>query len=407
MLESLPIDERLQRWQQVPPEARVDVLVKMRAEARQRIIETIPDDELTNLFSGLDAEDLIDLSDSLPESLLDQSLQNMDYNQRQLYLESAQFDDNQIGRYVDHEMLLFPAATRVKEVLSRIRRRYPDYTDNVYLVHKNGTFAGIVLMRSILKAEDKTTLKTLALEQPVVVSAETSLTDACEKIEHSGLASLPVIDKNNTLAGRITLRLALELIREHYESRLMATSGLGEDEDLFAPVLISSKRRAVWLGINLMTAFLASWTIGLFAETLQQVVALAVLMPIVASMGGIAGSQTLTLMIRGMAVGQIAKGNIAVLLRKEVAVGLLNGILWAAVVGLIAAIWFQQASISLIIAAAIVINTFAAAFSGVAIPVLLNKFNVDPALSGSVILTTITDIVGFVCFLGLGTWFLL
>lgn len=407
LLESLPIDERLQRWRQVPEEARVDVLVNMRSEARQRIIESIPEDVLEDLFSGLDAEDLIYLSDSLPESLILQALQNMDFSQRHLYLESAQFDENQIGRYVDHDMLLFPAATRVKEALAHIRRHCPEYADNVYLVRKNGTFAGIVLLRDILRAEHTTTLKELALENPAVLSAEAALIDACEKIEHSGLASLPVIDINNTLAGRVTLRQALEINREHYESRLMATSGLGEDEDLFAPVLLSSKRRALWLGINLLTAFLASWAIGLFAETLERVVALAVLMPIVASMGGIAGSQTLTLIIRGIAIGQIAKGNIPVLLRKEIAVGLINGVLWAFIVGLIAALWFHQASISLVIAAAIIVNVFAAALSGVVIPVFLNKFNVDPALSGSVILTTVTDIVGFVCFLGLGTWFLL
>lgn len=407
LLESLPIDERLLRWQQVPVAARVDVLVNMRLEARQRIIASIPEDALSELLSGLDAEDLIDLAYSLPEPLLDRALQNMDANQRQLYLDSAQFGENQIGRYVDHDMLLFPAATRVREALRRIRRQYPDYTDSVYLVRKNGTFAGVVLLKDIVNADEMAMLKDLAVEQPIVISAEASLADASEKMEHSGLTSLPVIDAKNTLSGRITLRLALELIREQYESNLMATAGMHEDEDLFAPIMRSSKRRAVWLGINLLTAFVASWFIGLFAETLQQVVALAVLMPIVASMGGIAGSQTLTLIIRGMALGQIAKGNITPLLRKEVAVGLLNGLVWAFVVAVVAAIWFQQASISVVIAMAIVINIGAAAFSGVIIPVLLNRFNIDPALSGSVILTTVTDVVGFVAFLGLGTWLLL
>ena len=187
----------------------------------------------------------------------------------------------------------------------------------------------------------------------------------------------------------------------------MATAGMNEDEDLFAPVLRSSKRRATWLGINLLTAFLASWAIGLFEATLQQVVALAVLMPIVASMGGIAGSQTLTLIIRGIALGQIAKGNVSSLLIKEVSVGALNGVLWAVVVGIIASLWFSSINIGLVIAAAIVLNIIAAAFSGVLIPIILDKFKIDPALSGSVILTTVTDMVGFISFLGLGTLFLL
>jgi magnesium transporter len=187
----------------------------------------------------------------------------------------------------------------------------------------------------------------------------------------------------------------------------MATAGLNEDEDLFAPVLRSSKRRATWLGINLLTAFLASWAIGLFEATLQQAVALAVLMPVVASMGGIAGSQTLTLIIRGLALGQIAKGNVSPLLIKEVSVGALNGVLWAMVIGVVVSFWFSSSSIGLVIAAAIVLNIIAAAFSGVLIPIILDKLKIDPALSGSVILTTVTDVVGFVSFLGLGTLFLL
>ena len=234
-----------------------------------------------------------------------------------------------------------------------------------------------------------------------------SRSTASDKVEHSGLMALPVIDANNKLSGRITLRQALEITRENYESQLMATAGLNEDEDLFAPVLRSSKRRATWLGINLLTAFFASWAIGLFEATLQQVVALAVLMPIVASMGGIAGSQTLTLIIRGLALGQIAKGNIPPLLIKEVSVGALNGVLWAIVIGVIASFWFASINIGLVIAAAIVLNIIAAAFSGVVIPIILDRLTIDPALSGSVILTTVTDVVGFVAFLGLGTLFLL
>ena len=216
-----------------------------------------------------------------------------------------------------------------------------------------------------------------------------------------------MVDTNNLLLGRLTLRLALEITREAYESQLMATAGLNEDEDLFAPVFRSSKRRATWLGINLLTAFLASWTIGLYEGTLQEVVALAVLMPIVASMGGIAGSQTLTLIIRGIALGQIAKGNMMPLLIKEVRVGAVNGVLWALVIGIIAAIWFSSFGIGFVIATAIVINIIAAAFSGVIIPIMLDKFEIDPALSGSVILTTVTDVVGFVAFLALGSAFLI
>lgn len=407
LLESLPLVERLERWQQVPEEDRVDVLVAMRAEARHSIFESLAEDDLQYLLSNLDAEDLIELAESLPDEVVDTALLSMDVSQREHYQQSVQYNDDQIGRYVDHELLVLPRTARVREALRLFKKGVPEYTDCIYLLKRGGEFAGVVPAKALYTASSQDMLVTLAIEEPVTISADSNLADAAEKVEHSGLMAIPVIDNNNKLSGRITLRQALEFTREEYESQLMATAGLDEDEDLFAPVLRSSKRRAMWLGINLLTAFLASWAIGLFEATLQQVVALAVLMPVVASMGGIAGSQTLTLMIRGIALGQISKGNMSPLLIKEVSVGALNGVLWAIVIGAIAAFWFSSMSIGLVIAAAIVLNIIAAAFSGVVIPIVLDKFNIDPALSGSVILTTVTDVVGFVAFLGLGTVFLL
>ena len=407
LLESLPLNERLERWQQVPLEDRVDVLVGMRSEPRHTIFQSLTETELQTLLSDLFAEDLIELAESLPEDVIDTALRNMDASQREHYQLSAQYDEDQIGRYVDHELIVLPRSARVREALRLLSQSLPEYTDCIYLILRNGTYAGTVPLRKLYSAEPHTPLSRLCIEDPVTVSADSYLTDATEKMEHSGLIALPVVDANQLLLGRLTLRLALEIIREQYESQLMATAGMNEDEDLFAPIIRSSKRRATWLGINLLTAFLASWAIGLFEGTLQQIVALAVLMPVVASMGGIAGSQTLTLIIRGIALGQISKGNILPLLIKEVKVGALNGVLWAFVIGIIAAIWFGSFGIGTVIALAIVINIIAAAFSGVVIPIVLDRLEIDPALSGSVILTTVTDVVGFVAFLGLGSVFLL
>jgi magnesium transporter len=407
LLESLPLPERLERWQQVPEEDRVDVLVAMRSEPRQTIFSTFDDEQLQALLSNLHAEDLIELAETLPDSVVDTALQSMDAMQRQHYQRSAQYDDYQIGRYVDHELIILPKTARVRDAMRLIKKSLPEYTDSLYLIQRNGDYAGTVAIQKIYSALPEQSLMELSTEDPFTIAADIHLSDASEKVEHSGLAALPVIDDNNKLSGRITLRQAIEITREDYESQLMATAGLNEDEDLFAPVFRSSKRRATWLGINLLTAFLASWAIGLFEATLQQIVALAVLMPIVASMGGIAGSQTLTLIIRGIALGQISKGNMSPLLIKEVSVGALNGVLWAIVIGVITSFWFESASIGLVIAAAIVLNIVAAAFSGVLVPIILDRFNIDPALSGSVILTTVTDVVGFVAFLGLGTLFLL
>jgi magnesium transporter len=407
LLESLPLPERLERWQQVPEDDRVDVLVAMRSEPRQTIFATFDDEQLQALLSNLHAEDLIELAETLPDAVVDTALQSMDAMQRQHYQRSAQYDDYQIGRYVDHELIILPRTARVRDAMRLIRKSLPEYTDSLYLIQRNGDYAGTVTIQKLYSALPEQLLMELSTEDPITISADIYLTDASEKVEHSGLAALPVIDDNNKLSGRITLRQAIEITREDYESQLMATAGLNEDEDLFAPVFRSSKRRATWLGINLLTAFLASWAIGLFEATLQEVVALAVLMPIVASMGGIAGSQTLTLMIRGIALGQISKGNMSPLLIKEVSVGALNGVLWAIVIGAITSFWFDSINIGLVIAAAIVLNIIAAAFSGVLVPIVLDKFDIDPALSGSVILTTVTDVVGFVVFLGLGTLFLL
>jgi magnesium transporter len=221
------------------------------------------------------------------------------------------------------------------------------------------------------------------------------------------LVSVAVVDEDGLLIGRVTIDDIVDIIQEEADHQILGAAGLNEEEDLFAPVIPSAQRRALWLGINLSTAFLAAWVIGLFAATLDKVVALAVLMPIVASMGGIAGSQTLTLIIRGLALGQISSSNARWLAYKEIAISALNGFTWALVVGVISFFWFDNLLISGVLGAAMVINLLAAAFSGVAIPLLMEKFGIDPALAGSVVLTTVTDVVGFMSFLGLATLFLL
>lgn len=407
LLESLPLSERLECWPQVPVEDRIEVLVGMRSEPRYTLFQSLTESDLHTLLRDLFAEDLIELAESLPAHVIDTALSNMNESQRKHYQLAAQYGDDRIGRYVDHELLILPRTARVRDALILIKQALPESTDCIFLTLRNGTYAGTVPLHRLYSAEPETPLIKLRLKDPITVSADSYLADATEKMEHSGQTALPVIDAEQLLLGRLTLRLALEITREQYESQLMAMAGMDEDEDLFAPILRSSKRRATWLGINLLTAFLASWAIDKFEGTLQEIVALAVLMPIVASMGGIAGSQTLTLMIRGIALGQISKGNILPLLIKEVRVGALNGILWAFVIGIIAAIWFSSFGIGVVIALAIAINIIVAAFSGVVIPVVLDWLKIDPALSGSVILTTITDVVGFVTFLGLGSAFLL
>ena len=241
--------------------------------------------------------------------------------------------------------------------------------------------------------------------QPIL--ADSPASQVARLFEDYDLVSAAVVDQDGKLLGRITVDDVLDVIRDEAEQPFLSMAGLSQEDDIFSPARRSASRRAIWLGVNLATAFLAAWVIGLFQGTLEEIVALAILMPIVASMGGIAGSQTLTLVIRGQALGQISRSNTRWLLNKELLVSLLNGAIWATVVGIVVFMWFGDYRIGVIIGAALIINLVFAALSGVLIPFLLRSLNIDPALAGGVVLTTVTDVAGFVAFLGLATIFLL
>jgi magnesium transporter len=406
-LEALPLEKRLSVWQQIPPEEKLDVLVAMRGEARLLLLRHLSLVELHQLFDEIEAEDLLELAETVPDAVVDMALGRMDEQQRKYFEMAQQYDDESVGRWLNHDILMVPQNTRVADALRLLRREAPDYTEVLYLLDRTGRWAGCTRINRLLSAQSHQSLAELKEEDYPNLLADDDMYEAAEEVEKSGYIALPVLNKEGVLLGRLDVGTAMELLREQAENQIMSTAGLGEDADLFAPVKRSAQTRAVWLGINLLTAFLASWFIGLFEATIQEVVALAVLMPVVASMGGIAGSQTLTLIVRGLALGQISAANFNALLLKELGVGALNGVLWALVIGLVSAIWFKSALLGLVIAAAIVANIIVAAVSGVVIPVVLDKLKLDPALSGSVILTTVTDVVGFVAFLGLGTLFLL
>lgn len=407
LMEALPYNERVKAWSGVSIARQKDILLEMHADARESLIEAMSSDALIELIGILDAEDLIELWEELPDSISEYALASLDDKQRKYFDQAFRYHDEQIGRYINFDVLSLPGNSKVSDALRMIRRSECNpHAPMVYVTDRFGHYSGVVYFHDIIKALPHSPISELLVNLPSI-RAEADLMAAALDVENAETSALPVVNENNIFLGCITLADAVWIVREESESVLMKTVGMNEDEDLFAPVKRSAKRRALWLGINLLTAFLASWTIGLFGATLEKVVALAVLMPIVASMGGIAGSQTLTLIIRGIALGQISDANFRALLIKELRVGVLNGVLWSMVVAVIAGLWFQDVLISLIIAVAIVINVAAAALSGVVIPVLLDRFRIDPALSGSVILTTVTDVVGFVAFLGLGTLLLM
>ena len=400
ILEAFPIDERVRLWRGLPLELHIEVLTEARADVRNSIIAALSETELKITLAKLDNMSLIEWADSLPDEIINEALSLIEKDELELYDQANEYDDDELGRWAERKVVTLPFNISVERAKVLMERYSYDAPHHIYLINKRKQFRGVVSYIDLLRAEPTERLKNLSSENVVTLNAKLTLAESIEALEHSSTSSMPVVDDGQTLVGEVDWHFALSTQREIYETRLMAGTGMDEGDDLFAPVVKSSQKRGVWLGINLMTAILASVTIGLFEDVIAQVVALAVLMPIVASMGGIAGSQTLTLMIRAMALNQITVGNRWALLKNEIGIGSINGLLWAVIIGGLAALWFQSGILGATIALAIVVNIIAAALFGVLIPIVLDKLKLDPALAGSVILTTVTDVVGFFAFLG-------
>jgi magnesium transporter len=365
--------------------------------------------ELVAATEGMDLDDLVDLLQELPEAVSLKLLSSMDMQNRQRLEAVLSYPEDSAGGLMNTDPITVRADVTLDVVLRflRLRGQIPTQTDNLIVVDRNNAYLGVLALAQLLINAPDHTVSDLMDRNVGGIPADLPAEEVAKIFEQRDLISAPVVNEDGILLGRITIDDVVDVIRQQGEHSLMSMAGLDEDEDTFAAVIPSARRRAVWLGINLITAFMAAWVIGLFEATLQKVVALAVLMPIVASMGGIAGSQTLTLVIRALALGQVERSNARWLIAKELAVGALNGMTWAVVVAIIAFLWFGDPAIGGIIAVAIVLNLICAAFAGVTIPLFLRHVGIDPALAGSVILTTVTDIVGFFAFLGLATVLLL
>ena len=409
LLEALPPAERSTVWEMLDAERAGKILVHLHDEVRARLALEMDEDELVAAARKLDLDDLVDLIQALPSDSGRQLLQAMDVRKRQQLLSMLSYPEDSAGGLMNTDHISVRADVRVGSVLRYLRllEDLPDHTDKVMVVDRKNRYQGVLrLSRLVTSAPELAVSEVMDSDfQPLDVMLPSH--DVARRFEDLNMLSAAGVDEDGLLLGRITVDDVMDLIREDSERTMMNMAGLDDEADMFAPVLTSSRRRAVWLGINLVTAFLAAWVIGLFQGTLEQLVALAVLMPIVASMGGIAGSQTLTLVVRGMALGQVEGGNARLLLGKEIGIACLNGVLWALVVAALAVAWFGSWQLGAVIAAAILLNLLCAAVSGLLIPLLLRRVGVDPALAGSVILTTVTDVVGFLAFLGLATLFLL
>ena len=409
LLESLSQDERQLVWELVNPEAEGDVLAHVNDDVRLSLIREMDIEELVAAAGALDTDDLADILSDLPDAAINEVLQSLDAQNRQRLEAVLSYPEDTAGGLMNVDTITVRPNVTLDVVLRylRLRGTLPDATDKLIVVDRDDNYLGLLSINTLLTKPLTFPVSEVMITDQPAIDATKPARDVVKLFEQRDLVSAPVVNETGKLLGRITIDDVVDVIRDSADHSLLSLTGLDEQDDTFAPVILSSRNRAVWLGLNLLTALVASWVIGLFENTIQQIVALAVLMPIVASMGGIAGSQTLTIVIRGLALGRIGSANARRLMAKEIAVGLLNGLLWAVVVAAIVLLWFDNYQIGIIIGAAIIINLVFAAFAGTVIPLLLRRAGADPALGGSVLLTTITDVVGFMAFLGLATVFLL
>jgi len=409
LLESMPQQRRRLLWELVDPELDGDVLIHVNDELRASLILEMDPEELVAAAEGLEPDDLADILGDLPDVVINEVLQSMDEQNRQRLAAVLSYPDDTAGGLMNTDTITVRPDVTIDVVLRylRLRASVPQMTDNLFVVDRKDRYLGQLPLTVLLTQQPGTSVAEVMSRETAGIPASMKTAEVASMFEPRDLISAPVIDDSQRLVGRITIDDVVDVIREGADHTMMSMAGLDEQDDMFAPVMVSARQRGVWLGINLLTALLASWVIGLFETTIDKIVILAVLMPIVASMGGIAGSQTLTLVIRGIALGHIGASNARQLLYKELAVSMLNGLLWAGIVAVVVVFWFGQLQVALVIAVAIVINLLCAAFAGATIPMVLRRLGADPALGGSVMLTTVTDVVGFVVFLGLATFFLL
>ncbi len=408
VIEALPHDDRSKVWPLISATAQGQVLHHLRDIARASLIDELEHDSLRSAGENMNVDELVEVIDDLPEKVAKAVIGSLDEEERRRFDTHFTYAKGTAGRLMQTEVRTLRPDVTLETALRYLRRfRLSTQTDSVIVVDRHNSYLGKLFFTALVTGHPKQRVDDVMDHEAEPILADTPIGDIARLFEQRDLVSVAIVNQANELLGRIAVSEVLDAIREEADRTLLNMAGLEEDEDLFAPILPSARRRAIWLGINLVTAFLASWVIGLFDATLEKIVALAVLMPIVASMGGITGSQTLTLAIRGLALGQISSSNSRWLLFKEIAIGGLNGMVWALVVAVIAVLWFGNVGIGVVICVALIINMIIAALSGIIIPLILDKLGIDPALSGSVILTTVTDVVGFMAFLGLGTAFLL
>ena len=409
VIESLPGDLRSPLWLQLPRVKKGEVLLELQGELRRNLIKQTDEKELVACLSVMQMDEIADLDDDLPISVVDAMVKTMDIHLRERYEQVRLYPDDVAGGLMDVDATAVRGDVSFKAVfryLRRLRQRegsLPEHLDSLMVIDRHNHLMGTLPLSDLVSYDISTTVSDVMTSNVVGITPLTSANEVARIFEDQDLLSSPVIDDKGHLMGRITVDDVINVMRDQADREILRRAGLDQHEDMFAPVINSSVRRALWLGINLLTAFLAAWVIGLFEGSIEKMVALAVLMPVVASMGGVAGSQTLTLVTRGIALDQIGRRNIWKLALHELTIGGLNGLFWAGVVAIIAYYWFNDLMLGLVFGAAMLIVIFTGALVGTFIPLILKRMGIDPALAGGVVLTTATDAIGFFAFLGLAT----
>ncbi|HZX78481.1 magnesium transporter [Lysobacter sp.] len=409
LLESLPPAKRTVVWGLVDAEDDGEVLVHVGDEVRESLLAEMDPDEIVAAVEDLDIDDLADLVEDLPDTVIDEVLKSMDRENRERLEQVLSYPEDTAGRLMNPDVVTVRTDTTIDVVLRylRLRGELPEHTDHLYVVSRRHQYLGRIALAALLTHEPGTPINKLIDDEQPAIDVEESANEVARKFSDHDWLSAPVVDENNILLGRITIDDVVDIIRNQAEHQALSAAGLDEDEDLFSPVWRAMRRRLIWLSINLGTAFLAASVVGEFADTIDKLVALAVLMPIVAGMGGNAGTQVLALMVRGLALGQVGASNVRTLLWKEVRVALLNGLMLGTLLAVIVLVWFHSVGLSVVIGVALTANLLFAAMAGVLVPVAIKRAGYDPALASGIFLTTVTDVMGFFTFLGLATLILL
>jgi magnesium transporter len=409
ILEALPLEQRLIVWDLVKAERDGEILIEVSDAVRETLIAHMDSDELLAAAETLDTDEIADLAPDLPKDVIEELLQSLDAQNRARLQSAMSYEEDTVGALMDFDMVPIRDDVTLETALRYLRRlaEFPDQTDKLFVVDRDNVVKGVLPLKRLLTHDPDALVGSFMVDDVVLFHPEDDARDAAQAFERYDLVTAPVVDANNRLIGRLTVDAVVDFIRDESEAEKLNLAGLREEEDLFAPVWKSVQNRWTWLAINLVTAFIASRVIGLFEGSIEKLVALAALMPIVAGIGGNSGNQTITMIVRALALGQVQYANARKLLLKEIGVAVLNGLIWGSVIGLIAFFLYHNLALSAVMTGAMALNLLLAASVGVLIPLMMHKLGRDPAVGSSVMITAITDSGGFFIFLGMATLFLL